>query len=389
MTILFLCASLEPGRDGVGDYTRRLMDQINALGHTTLAIAIHDRHITPFCNDPAALLQTSFSLKQEARFSCSQRWAARIQAIAGILEEFQPDWTSLQYVPHGFQNKGLPFLLPSRLARLRACGRWHLMFHELWVLPKKRSSFKDSMISAAQRAIARRILSTLKPARIHTSNPVYQRRLRDAGIQSAVLPLLSNIPLQNPPRFSREGFLSSILPGLDPRSAWIFVFFGSLRRAGLNTDLLAQIEAARVCASKKHCVFVSIGRAGEQGEALWEEMKTCENPFFSFEKVGEIPSGDVSSFLQVADFGIALTPAHLLGKSGSASAMRSHGLPVVCNESPHLDADLKSVDRSAADGFLNSSDPSFPQQLAQQRRGTPVDPARSIAEHFLESLASF
>jgi hypothetical protein len=365
------------------------MDELNALGHATFAVAIHDRHIDPSCNDAPTLLQTTSSLKQEARFSCSQRWAARIQATAKIIEEFRPDWTSLQYVPHGFQKKGLPLLLPSRLARLRACGSWHLMFHELWVLPQKRISFKDCIISAAQRAIARRIPSILKPSRIHTSNPVYQQRLRDAGIQSAILPLLSNIPLQNPPRFSREEFLSSILPGLDPRNVWIFVVFGSLRRAGLNADLLAQIEAARVCASKTHCVFVSIGRAGEQGEAVWEELKTCENPFFSFEKVGEIPSGDVSSFLQVADFGIALTPVHLLGKSGGVSAMRSHGLPVVCNDSPCVAADLKSFDRSAADGFLNSSAPSFPQKLAQQRRGTPVDPARSIAEHFVKSLTSF
>lgn len=29
MTILFLCGSLEPGRDGVGDYTRRLAGDRN------------------------------------------------------------------------------------------------------------------------------------------------------------------------------------------------------------------------------------------------------------------------------------------------------------------------------------------------------------------------
>jgi hypothetical protein len=40
MRIVFLCFSLEPGRDGVGDYTRALAGELIRPGHEVCAVAM-------------------------------------------------------------------------------------------------------------------------------------------------------------------------------------------------------------------------------------------------------------------------------------------------------------------------------------------------------------
>ena len=42
MRIVFICGSLEPGRDGVGDYVRHLAVAVAQQGHETAAVALRD-----------------------------------------------------------------------------------------------------------------------------------------------------------------------------------------------------------------------------------------------------------------------------------------------------------------------------------------------------------
>jgi hypothetical protein len=42
LKILFVCSCLEPGLDGVGDYTRRLAVELVALGHSCTLLALAD-----------------------------------------------------------------------------------------------------------------------------------------------------------------------------------------------------------------------------------------------------------------------------------------------------------------------------------------------------------
>ena len=44
MNILFICGSAEPGKDGVGDYTRRLCGELLRTGHRTRILALCDNH---------------------------------------------------------------------------------------------------------------------------------------------------------------------------------------------------------------------------------------------------------------------------------------------------------------------------------------------------------
>ena len=43
MKLLFLCSSLEPGRDGVGDYTRRLAGECLRQGHEVRLLSLNDK----------------------------------------------------------------------------------------------------------------------------------------------------------------------------------------------------------------------------------------------------------------------------------------------------------------------------------------------------------
>ena len=43
MKVVFVTSCLEPGRDGVGDYTRSLAEESTKLGHRAGLLALQDR----------------------------------------------------------------------------------------------------------------------------------------------------------------------------------------------------------------------------------------------------------------------------------------------------------------------------------------------------------
>ena len=131
MKTAFLCSSLERGRDGVGDYTRRLASELIRQGHPSIAISLNDTHIS----DPVFELQkiegNSVSV---LRLPGTMPWQERASTARKWLDAFNPDWVSLQFVPFGFHPKGLPFGLSRHLKSIIGLRPLHWMFHELWVL---------------------------------------------------------------------------------------------------------------------------------------------------------------------------------------------------------------------------------------------------------------
>ena len=45
MKIAFITSCLEPGKDGVGDYTRSLAAESSRNGHEVCLLALNDRHV--------------------------------------------------------------------------------------------------------------------------------------------------------------------------------------------------------------------------------------------------------------------------------------------------------------------------------------------------------
>src|SRR5438046_1883782 len=98
--ILFICSSLDPGKDGVGDYARKLASALINLGHSAAMIAINER-----CPDETIWEEKQYdndTAVNVLRLSSSVSWESRIKKAEQFVDAFDPDWMSLQYVPFGF-----------------------------------------------------------------------------------------------------------------------------------------------------------------------------------------------------------------------------------------------------------------------------------------------
>jgi hypothetical protein len=372
MRILFVCAGAEPGADGVGDYSRRLAGENSRRGHPAAVLALNDRQ----------LAEESIESEAELRLSANLPWKTRLEAAKKFAAEFRPDVWSLQFVSYGFDPQGLPLGLAAKFRHLAGRARWHAMFHELWIEPG--GGWGKRVLSRLQKACVVDLCHKLAPKVVHTSIPYYRERLESAGAACRELPLFGNIPIV-PQQISR-----------DP-DEWVFAFFGSLRRGWGPEPLLTRIAEARVESGKGRCRFVSLGRLGETGEKIWEQMEQSRHANFLFEKRGELAPADISRELQSADFGIAVSPLHLLGKSGAVAAMRDHGLPVIVTRMvPGSAPALRSVSyepevpgasvRAPRTEIL--LDDHFSQNLATAKRGLCRDSLPEVAEAFLNSLKS-
>src|SRR4051812_28350202 len=233
MKITFLCGSLEPGRDGVGDYTRRLAIELSKKGHEVSAIALNDPYVNelftgyqPLENNNLLVLRIPSPWPATRRFSKAKEW----------IDTMNVEWLSLQYVPFSFHLKGLPFGL-SKLMRELGEGRlWHIMFHELWVGMNKEATVKLIWWGRLQRYLIKNLIAHLSPKVIHTQTRYYQAQLAKLGCNAEYLPLFTNIPklIGNSNNFN--------IKQMRPK-AISFVHFGSIHpRASI--ELLAKEAAA-------------------------------------------------------------------------------------------------------------------------------------------------
>ncbi|QIL75338.1 glycosyltransferase family 4 protein [Hymenobacter sp. HDW8] len=115
MNIVFLCGALEPGRDGVGDYSRKLAGALVEKGHQVALAALKDGHVPAVTEGiqlsdevEVPVLRVPASWPAAQRFSRAKEWIGRIN----------PEWVSVQFVPYAFQAKGLPYAFAQDLKSL-------------------------------------------------------------------------------------------------------------------------------------------------------------------------------------------------------------------------------------------------------------------------------
>lgn len=316
MKIIFLCGSLEPGRDGVGDYSRRLAGELIRQGHQAAAVALNDRQISEEYEGtqetgniilPVLRVPSIWSSKQ--RFDRTRKW----------IDIFEPEWLSLQFVPYSFQRKGMPVGLAHYLASFNERYRWHIMFHEIWLDAPHRLS--QRIVAWAQQLIIIQCINKIKPAAVHVSMPFNQSRLQKNHIKSEVLHLFGNISKGNCEEtlllFNNSNFFSKNI-----------LYFGTAPR-GKFLDLVKR-ELANFCQNQKLPIriIVAAGNSIEKDifiKYLTEELTSLQ---VTVVDCGFIEAEAISTLMSKCTVGIARTEAHLLGKSGSAMAMLEHGMPV-------------------------------------------------------------
>ncbi|PQA53172.1 glycosyltransferase [Siphonobacter curvatus] len=307
MRIVFVCGCLEPGNDGVGDYTRRLAAELIRQGHTAGILALHepgrewvfsgqqfDEQI------PVPVLRLSQCLSWPERMRYAQAWVA----------QQNPEVLSLQYVPFSYDAKGLPWGLAGQLKTLGKNVPWHVMFHEIWVGTRQGSSVKQMLWGSLQQAILRRLVKQLAPQQIHTQSQLYQAFLARQKVQAGLLPLFGNVPLQPQPfRVNTHDYLEIIV-------------FGTVHADALWREAIQELSQ-----QDRPMRLTFIGRNGSHAKAC---IEWCTQMQLPVRLLGEQALERISFVLSQADIGLTSTALPMVEKSGTVAAMLEHGLPVLC-----------------------------------------------------------
>ncbi len=380
MKILFICGSLEPGRDGVGDYTRLLAGACAARGHDCTALALHDLHA------PRETDRTRDALRV-IRLPATTPWAVRLDRAADLRARLAPDWVSWQFVAYAFHPRGfLPGALLQRAADLRG-ARCHVMMHELWLGLEAGASWRPRLIGWLQRQGILRLLRQLNPDCVQTSNPVYRRALARAGIESGVLGLFGNVPCVSDHPGDGSPF-TRWLPALPAPAPppFIAVTFGTIHPQWQPAATIAWLVATARRLGRRPA-FLALGVPGAAAPRLLAGFRRAGIPAA---QTDELKAATVSHLLAAADVGIAPHPWALIGKSGAAAAMLDHGLPVlVPRDNWHLRGHVV-CSAPAADPLLTRlaglDDAGTDRWLA--RRRAPASALPQVADTFLHALQS-
>ena len=357
----------------MGDYTRKLAAAILKLGCTATIIAMNDRRMKDEIWE--GVQYEEGVTVPVLRLAESLPWKTRLDKAKKFAEIFEPDWFSLQYVPFGYQLKGLPFELGKRLSQLSGKSRWHIMFHELSV--NRYDSFKFRVWANLQVSIIQHLIRKLKPIVIHTNAELYRYRLKQIGFEAGVLPLFSNISRMDiEDKKNYDGIIPSFIA--KHRSDYIIgTLFGNFDFKRWNMRSL--LNKFTYGFSRKRVVFVSIGQMSG-GQDCWEQLKK-DYPQVVFLSLHQQSSEFISYWLTCyTDFGILTTLPELAGKSGSFMAFKEHGVPVVCRgKTPSL----QRLNLPVKEGLIEiSADRKF--ELPD--RQTPVSQLQLVSEMFMGAL---
>ncbi len=327
MRILFLCGALEPGKNGVGDYTRRLSGELIRQGHNISIISLNDccvkivsQEIQKSDETEVEVFRIPASIPAKERFAQAEKY----------IRHYNPEWLSLQFVPYSFQKRGLPFSLGKHLKNMSKGYKWHVMFHELWIGMDQDASFKDKVYGKMQQRIIRKLIYTLEPQFIHTQTHLYQQQLKKINIKVEILPLFSNIPVVCA---QTRKFIKNI-------NQINIVVFGSIHYgADINgfVDWIRQQE-------KRFDKVVHIDFIGANGDELGNWVGILDHQHISYTVHGRQKINVISEILSGAAIGLTTTPFVLVEKSGSVAAMLEHHLPVIClarNWLPDIAVDIR------------------------------------------------
>jgi hypothetical protein len=312
LRILFICGSLEPGRDGVGDYTRRLAGELIRQGNRCGMVALNDRH--------AAEVQGSDSDETQEgiptlRLPAALSWQKRTRIARSWVESFSPDWGSLQLVPYSYHEKGIPLRLSGDLLEIARNSKWHIMFHELWIGANSQATLRHRLVGAVQRKLICHLLQELAPCTVTTHSVIYMKLLEAIGVKPHKLPLFGNIPRPS---------AQSDRPRRSEHSLRLLLFGGIHPNAPVEEFAM---ECARISkTSGREIRLILAGRSGHE-QQRWRSAWVAEG--LAVETTGELPAEEISKLLVCASFGISTTPLALIEKSGSVAAMLEHSLPVI------------------------------------------------------------
>jgi hypothetical protein len=387
MKIAFLCSGLEQGRDGVGDYTRRLAAECIRQGHPCVIASLNDTQVSETVLGSQESEGTIISL---LRLPSITSWNKRKILARNWLDAINPTWASLQFVPFGFHRKGLCAGLGKRLADISPKSSWHIMFHELWLGLGQKSPVKHRFWGALQRRIIMDMLGHLRPQIVHTQTEPYREVLIKNGIQTTMLPLFSNI------RRANLDAWDNLLKPLIRQAGGKHQNRSELYLAGIFGAVHPEWDAEQTVNTlfplvqhfRKRLVLVFHGKNNLASQAF-SKMKAKLQNRAEVVIAGERTEVEISKILQTLDLGLATSPRQIIQKSGSVAAMLEHGLQVLVTRD---DWRLRGSDAEIAEGssqFLSPKQFAMLKSLPARNLQMPGDSsAERVAGQLLAAMES-
>ncbi len=374
MNCVFVCACLEPGRDGVGDYCRGLAEELVALGHQAGIVALNDSFV-----DTEKLIESPLPM---LRLPQTADWKSRIAITAKFLSATKAEWLSFQFVSYGIHPKGLARGFAQICQPLVEGRKVHVMCHELWIGAAKGSPLRHKLAGRLQKRYILEWLRAVNPRVVHTSNSAYRQLLARENIAADELPLFGNIPISN----GDGSWMAQELAGAGVSKAnrgeyWIFGIFGGIPPVWSATELLERVLPVADKKNKK-VILAAIGRHGS-GESALKDAAERFRGRAQVLPLGARPEEQISQFLAAVDFGVATVPWSLLGKSGAAAAMLDHGLPVIVTRN---EVQFGFLTAPSADSRVILLDAEFESRLAQAGRCATKSRRPGVAAEFCRLL---
>ena len=375
MRLVFICGSLAPGRDGVGDYTRRLAHTCAELGHACLLVSLCD-----VVDEDCEAEGLQFIRRRNSLNASAEEQATLHTAIT----QWKPDWCSLQFVCFAFHPKGFVHTLSTFLKDLPDTAHRHIMFHELWIRQAPSMPFKLRILGLLQR---RQILSVVQrwhPKQCHTSNALYRELLANNNIESKELPLFGNIPIdttsKQPPVTELIGQRSQ-----SRRERIVIVPFSQLDRWEVRAAMTRLHQLATAADVSLH--LVQVGR-DRNGEARWAHIaQRCDQWGWQCDQLGPQDATTISQLMQHAHLGMNSTHIQMYQKSGAVRSMLEHGLPVLCAGIKPESRRQLTRSRNAALFSINDSDAALIELLKNPRKRSPASKQITTAKQFISELA--
>jgi len=313
MRIIFICGSLEPGKDGVGDYTRRLCGELLKQGVTVGMLAYNDKHLH---NKMETIQESDGYAIPSLRLPHTWKSKARCKEAKAWIDLQNPEWLSLQFVPYAFHNKGVPVGLGRQLKEMGTNRKWHIMFHELWLGLRNNDSIKFRVIGFLQRKIVYFLIKKINLEVVHTHTQFYIAELLNMGLSPNYLPIFSNIPFN---KITSENIISDI-------KKITFVIFGTIHPNAPVKQFAEEVFDYFSSKKELNCNLIIIGKTGAEHNNWVKEFHLLG---IDVKVYGELKEEEVSYVLQDASFGITTNPIFVVEKSGTVAAMREHNLPVI------------------------------------------------------------
>ena len=308
MRIAFVTGCLEPGRDGVGDYTLTLAAECVRRGHEVRLLSLAEKEAGVRSDSLDRLRLASTEWRQDGG-AAARRW----------LEAFRPNWVSLQFVPYCFDPRG--FFAASIRPLVELCSaapRCHLYVHELWIGSYVGAQWKSRLIGSLQRLAMTRLLRRLRPDVVHTSTAYYQAALASIGHSARLLRMFGSVP---PSARTVADVASSF-----PAEALVCGHFGTLHPNWRADEFLGEL-AALAGHLRRRPFLVSTGGLG-YGQSAFRALAARWRQI-EFVELGRRDIRELAVDFARFDFAVTSVPWNAIGKSSSTAALREHGIKVV------------------------------------------------------------